>query len=93
MCHEFLLDNEGTPPEKPDTMAALAEVTKELRYDAINANSRELLAMPLLATIPFSAFVLEHYDFLAFALGHDQAMNRCPVNIGLADLDIFAIGK
>jgi hypothetical protein len=66
---------------------------KGLRLDTIDTNGREQLAMSLFAAIPFSAFVLENKDFLALALGHNLAMDRYPVYTGLADLDIFAIGK
>lgn len=66
---------------------------KGLRLDTIDTNGREGLAMALFAAIPFSAFVFENKDFLALALGHNLAMDRYPVYTGLADLDIFAIGK
>ena len=66
---------------------------KGLRLDTIDTNGRERLAMTLFAAIPFSAFVFENNDFLAFALGHDLAVDRYSVYIGLADLDILAIGK
>ena len=66
---------------------------KGLRLDTIDTNGRERLAMTLLAAIPLSAFVFENKDFLALALGHNLAMDRYPVYTGLADLDIFAIGK
>jgi hypothetical protein len=64
-----------------------------LRFDAVNANGRVRLAMPLFATIAFSAFILEDKNLLALALGHDLAVNRYPVYIGLADLDGLAVGK
>jgi hypothetical protein len=65
----------------------------DLRLDAIDTNGRERLAMTLFATIPLSAFIFEDNNFLALALSHDLAMDGDPVYIGLADLDIFPIGK
>jgi hypothetical protein len=73
------------------TLAGVSE--RDLRLDAVDANSRERLAMTLFAAIPFSAFVFENNNLLALALGHDLAVDRYPVYIGLADLDIFAVGK
>jgi hypothetical protein len=66
---------------------------KELSFDTVDANRRERLAMTLFATIPFSALIFENDDFLALALGHDLAVNRYSVYIGLTDLDILTIGK
>jgi hypothetical protein len=94
VCHGFLLNNKRAPSgytNHPATLAGVSE--KELRLDTIDTNGRERLAMTLFAAIPFSAFEFENNDFLALALVHDLAVNRYPVNIGLADLDIFAIGK
>jgi hypothetical protein len=86
----------GAPNGYPTDRATLADVSeknKVLRLDAVDTNGRERLAMTLFAAIPFSAFVLENNNFLALALGHDLTVNRYPVYIGLADLDILAIGK
>jgi hypothetical protein len=94
VCHGFLLNNKRAPSgytNHPATLAGVSE--KELRLDTIDTNGRERLTMTLFAAIPFSAFEFENNDFLALALVHDLAVNRYPVNIGLADLDIFAIGK
>jgi hypothetical protein len=94
VCHGFLLNNKRAPNGYTDASATPAGVSeKELRLDAIDTNGRELLAMTLFAAIPLSAFVFENKNFLALALGHNLAMDRYPVYIGLADLDIFAIGK
>jgi hypothetical protein len=64
-----------------------------LRLDTVDAHSREQLAMTLLTAISFSAFKLENNNFLAFSLIHDLTVHRDPVYLGLADLDILAIGK
>jgi hypothetical protein len=94
VCHGFLLNNKRAPNGYTDAPATLADVSeKGLRLDTIDTNGRERLAMALFAAIPFSAFVFENKDFLALALGHNLAMDRYPVYTGLADLDIFAIGK
>jgi hypothetical protein len=94
VCHGFLLNNKRAPNGYTNESATPAGVRKrELRLDAIDTNGRERLAMTLFTTIPLSAFVFEDKNFLALALGHDLAMNRYPVNFGLADLDIFSIGK
>jgi hypothetical protein len=66
---------------------------KKLSFDAVDAHSRKWLTMTLFAAIPFSALVLENNDLLAFALCHDLAVDGHAVYLGLADLDIFAIGK
>jgi hypothetical protein len=66
---------------------------KELRLDTLDTNGRKRLAMTLFAAIALSAFVFEDKNFLALSLGHDLTVHRYPVYIGLADLDIFAVGK
>jgi hypothetical protein len=94
VCHGFLLNNKRAPDKDTNDAATLAGVSEnELRLDTVDENSRERLAVTLFATIPFSAFVFENYDFLALALGHDLAVYRYPVDIGLTDLDILAVGK
>jgi hypothetical protein len=62
-------------------------------FDTLDADRRKGLTMTLFATIPFSAFVFENNNLLAFALGHDLAVNRYAVYGGLTDLDILAVGK
>jgi hypothetical protein len=87
-------DNKRAPNGYTNDAATLAGVSeKKLRLDAVYANCRECLAMTLFAAIPFSAFVFENNDFLALSLGHDLSVNRNPVYIGLADLDIITVGK
>jgi hypothetical protein len=94
VCHGFLLNNKRAPNRHPDISATLAGVSeKGLRFDTIDTNGRERLAMALFAAIPFSALVFENKNFPALALGHDLAMDRYPVYTGLADLDILAIRK
>jgi hypothetical protein len=65
----------------------------KLRLDTVDTHGRERLAMTLLAAIPLAALVFENDNFFVFVLGDDLAVNGHAVYLGLADLDILAVGK
>ncbi|VTR69916.1 hypothetical protein DESC_780104 [Desulfosarcina cetonica] len=49
--------------------------------------------MTQLAAIPFATLEFEDQHFLVFGLGYDLSVNGHPGDLGLADLDILAVGQ
>ncbi len=61
--------------------------------NAVDLYRGERLTVPLFAPVAFAAFVFEYDDFGRFALLDDMTGDGNVVEMGGADLEIFAIGK
>jgi len=60
--------------------------------NAVDFDRRVLLAMSLLAAIPFTTFVFENENFFGLSLFNDRTLYRDVIKTRGADLHIFAVG-